>query len=93
MGLWTRKPIETAHEGDGPKLRRTLGPIQLVALGVGAIVGAGNYTLIGVGAAVMISFLVAGAVCACVALCYAELASVCAAVAAGWSGYARRVAA
>ena len=34
MGLWTRKPIETAHEGDGPKLRRALGPVQLVALGV-----------------------------------------------------------
>lgn len=80
MGLWTRKPIETAHEGDGPKLRRTLGPIQLVALGVGAIVGTGIYTLIGVGAdgagpAVMISFLIAGAICACVALCYGELAS------------------
>jgi APA family basic amino acid/polyamine antiporter len=80
MGLWTRKPIESAHEGDGPKLRRSLGPLNLVALGVGAIVGTGIYTLIGVGAdgagpAVMISFLVAGAVCACVALCYAELSS------------------
>jgi len=80
MGLWTRKPIETAHEGDGPKLHRALGPVQLVALGVGAIVGTGIYTLIGVGAqgagpAVMLSFLIAGAICACVALCYGELAS------------------
>jgi APA family basic amino acid/polyamine antiporter len=80
MGLWTRKPIDTAHEGDGPKLRRSLGPIQLVALGVGAIVGTGIYALIGeasgiAGPGVMISFLVAGAVCAAVALCYGELAS------------------
>ncbi|MDP3736527.1 MAG: amino acid permease [Hyphomonadaceae bacterium] len=80
MGIWTRKPIESAHEGSGPKLRRSLGPLQLVALGVGAIVGTGIYTLIGVGAegagpAVMLSFLIAGAICACVALCYAELAS------------------
>ncbi len=79
MGLWTRKAIESAHEGDGPKLRRTLGPVQLVALGVGAIVGTGIYTLIGVGAdgagpAVMLSFLIAGAICAAVALCYGELA-------------------
>jgi hypothetical protein len=26
MGLWTRKPIESAHEGSGPRLRRSLGP-------------------------------------------------------------------
>jgi APA family basic amino acid/polyamine antiporter len=80
MGLWTRKPIESAHEGDGPKLRRSLGPLNLVALGVGAIVGTGIYALIGeasglAGPGVMISFLVAGAVCAAVALCYGELAS------------------
>ena len=80
MGLWTRKAIESAHEGDGPKLRRSLGPLNLVALGVGAIVGTGIYALIGeasglAGPGVMISFLVAGAVCAAVALCYGELAS------------------
>jgi APA family basic amino acid/polyamine antiporter len=51
-----------------------------VALGVGAIVGTGIYTLTGVGAglagpAVMLSFLIAGAVCACAALCYAELST------------------
>jgi APA family basic amino acid/polyamine antiporter len=80
MGLWTRKSIEGVHEGDGPKLRRSLGPLNLVALGVGAIVGTGIYALIGeasglAGPAVMISFLIAGAVCAAVALCYGELAS------------------
>jgi APA family basic amino acid/polyamine antiporter len=51
-----------------------------VALGVGAIVGAGIYALIGQGAGmagpgIIVSFAVAGAVCACAALCYAELAT------------------
>jgi APA family basic amino acid/polyamine antiporter len=80
MGLFTRKPIEDPADIGGPRLKRTLGPLSLVALGVGAIVGTGIYTLIGVGAAgagpaVLLSFLIAGAVCACVALCYGELAS------------------
>lgn len=81
MGLWTRKSVDFTGEYAGPRLRRSFGPISLVALGVGAIVGTGIYTLIGVGAdragpAVLLSFLIAGAICACVALCYAELASV-----------------
>jgi len=80
MGIWTRKAIDGLDSHEGPKLKRTLGPAHLVALGVGAIVGTGIYTLIGVGAdragpAVLISFAVAGLVCACVALCYGELAS------------------
>ena len=81
MGIWTRKPIGSPDSHQGPRLRRTLGPVHLIALGVGAIVGTGIYTLIGVGAdragpAVLISFGIAGLVCACVALCYGELASV-----------------
>jgi len=81
MGLWSRKSIDATAETEGrPALRRTLGPTHLIALGVGAIVGTGIYTLIGVGAdragpAVILSFLIAGAICACVALCYGELAS------------------
>src|SRR5262245_32189602 len=80
MGLWTRKPIEAAQDAGGVKLRRTLGPVQLVALGVGAIVGTGIYTSIGeaagiAGPGVLISFIAAGSVCAAVALCYGELAS------------------
>jgi basic amino acid/polyamine antiporter, APA family len=80
MGVWTRKPIVEPSARDGVQLKRTLGPLSLIALGVGAIVGTGIYTLIGVGAAsagpaVVLSFLIAGAVCACVALCYGELAS------------------
>ena len=53
---------------------------HLVALGVGAIVGTGIYTLIGVGAglagpAVILSFVIAGVVCVCAALAYAEMAT------------------
>lgn len=53
---------------------------HLVALGVGAIVGTGIYTLIGVGAglagpAVILSFVIAGVVCVCAALAYAEMAA------------------
>lgn len=82
MSFWTRrKAIDTAHAGhDGPALKKTLSWPHLVALGVGAIVGTGIYTLTGVGAGlagpgVILSFLIAGAVCACAALCYAELST------------------
>ena len=77
--LTRRKPIETDH-AEHHRLKPTLGWAHLTALGVGAIVGTGIYTLTGVGAgmagpAVMLSFLIAGAVCACAALCYAEMAT------------------
>jgi APA family basic amino acid/polyamine antiporter len=80
MGLFSRrKPVEVAARAPGG-LRATLTWPHLVALGVGAIVGTGIYTLTGVaaglaGPAVILSFAVAGAVCACAALCYAEMAS------------------
>src|SRR5881394_3095378 len=76
-----RKRVElAAGHGEGSGLKRTLGWPHLVALGVGAIIGTGIYTLTGVaaglaGPAVILSFAVAGAVCACAALCYAEMAS------------------
>ena len=76
-----RKDIDrvTVHE-EGRRLIPTLGWPHLVALGIGAIVGTGIYTLIGVaanlaGPAVLVSFLVAGIVCACAALAYAEMAT------------------
>lgn len=78
MAFWSRrKPIEAPQHQE---LKRTLSWPHLVALGVGAIVGAGIYALIGQGAGmagpgVIVSFAVAGGVCACAALCYAELAS------------------
>jgi APA family basic amino acid/polyamine antiporter len=75
------KPLDTqgSHESDR-KLRKTLSWPHLIALGIGAIVGTGIYTLTGVGAdragpAVILAFAIAGAVCACAALAYAEMAT------------------
>src|SRR5215468_4727421 len=73
-----KSPAAPAEEGR--RLKPTLGWPHLMALGVGAIIGTGIYTLTGVaaglaGPAVILSFGVAGAVCACAALCYAEMAS------------------
>jgi len=79
--LFRRKSLDlvTVHEA-GRRLVPTLSWPHLVALGIGAIVGTGIYTLIGVGAhlagpAVLLSFAVAGAICACAALAYAEMAT------------------
>jgi basic amino acid/polyamine antiporter, APA family len=82
MQPWLRrKSIDqvTVHE-EGRRLVPTLSWPHLIALGIGAIVGTGIYTLIGVGAnlagpAVLLSFAVAGLVCACAALAYAEMAT------------------
>ncbi len=63
------------------QLKRTLGPINLVSLGVGCIIGAGIFVLTGdvashhAGPAILLSFVVAGFVCALAGLCYAELSS------------------
>jgi APA family basic amino acid/polyamine antiporter len=78
--LTRRKPLEHAHAAHASGLKKTLGWPHLVALGVGAIIGTGIYTLTGVaaglaGPAVILSFLAAGIVCAGAALCYAEMAS------------------
>jgi len=68
------------------QLRRTLGPVQLVFLGVGAIVGAGIFSTVGTaaaggsehlgaGPALVISFLIVAVACGFAALCYAEFAA------------------
>jgi len=72
---------EGATLESGSRLKRTLGWPHLIALGVGAIIGTGIYTLVGVGAeragpAVILAFIVAGVVCACAALAYAEMATI-----------------
>jgi APA family basic amino acid/polyamine antiporter len=79
--LGPRKSIAmlTSRES-GHSLAKTLSWPHLIALGVGAIVGTGIYTLTGVGAeragpAVILAFAIAGAVCACAALAYAEMAT------------------
>jgi APA family basic amino acid/polyamine antiporter len=81
--LFATKPLslllnEMAGEN---RLRRILGPVQLTALGVGAIIGTGIFILTGVaahdrtGPALMLSFVLAGLACVFAALCYAEFAS------------------
>src|SRR5690349_11040667 len=61
-------------------LHRSLGPIQLTLLGIGAIIGTGIFVLTAeaaqkAGPGMMWSFVIAGFVCAVAALCYSELAS------------------
>ncbi len=81
--LFKRKPLELLLEemrGEN-RLRRVLGPVQLTALGVGAIIGAGIFVATGAaahnvaGPALMLSYVVAGITCIFAALCYAEFAS------------------
>ena len=75
---------ETKDEGQ--QLRRTLGPVNLIALGIGAIIGAGIFASIGTaaagdahrpgaGPALMLSFVLTAVVCGLTALCYAEFAA------------------
>ena len=82
MAFWNRRrSIEAITDIEGhARLKPTMSWPHLIALGVGAIVGTGIYTLIGVGAAkagpaVMLAFLIAGLVCVFAALAYAELAT------------------
>lgn len=77
-----RKSVEQVQrESETSTLKRTLGPWNLVFLGVGCIIGAGIFVRTGnaaalhAGPAVLLSFLVAGIVCALAGLCYAELSS------------------
>lgn len=82
-GWIRRKSIEQIQaEYDSGELKKTLGPWNLLFIGIGCIIGAGIFVRTGnaaalhAGPAVMLSFLVAGLVCAFAGLCYAELASV-----------------
>ncbi|HVV66354.1 MAG TPA: amino acid permease [Rhizomicrobium sp.] len=76
-----RKTVEASIALEGShRLKATLSWPHLVAIGVGAIVGTGIYTLTGIGAglagpAVILSFLLCGVICACAAFCYAEMAT------------------
>ncbi len=81
--LFARKPMSMLYEemkGEN-RLRRVLGPVQLSALGIGAVIGTGIFVLTGVaahdktGPALMLSFVVAGLACIFAAMCYAEFAS------------------
>jgi basic amino acid/polyamine antiporter, APA family len=71
---------ESRQSGEGT-LKRTLGPWSLVALGIGAIIGAGLFVRTAAaiadraGPSVVLAFIVAGVGCAFAGLCYAEFAS------------------
>lgn len=82
--LWVKKPMKVLMaeaEGEAGGLKRTLGATSLVALGIGAIIGAGLFSITGLaaannaGPAVTISFIIAAIGCAFAGLCYAEFAS------------------
>jgi APA family basic amino acid/polyamine antiporter len=73
-------------ERGGQQLKRTLGPVQLTSLGVGAIIGAGLFSTVGTaaaggadhlgaGPAIILSFLLTAVACGLAALCYAEFAA------------------
>ena len=83
MSLFRTKPISAllAQSEGTHGLKRVLGPMNLVALGIGAIIGTGIFVLTGQAAAanagpgIVVSMLIAGGVSTLAALCYAEFAS------------------
>jgi APA family basic amino acid/polyamine antiporter len=82
MAFWNRtKSIDLATtHAEHQQLKKTLSWPHLIALGVGAIVGTGIYTLTGIAAALagpgmIFSFLICGVLVLTAALCYAEMAT------------------
>ena len=80
--MFLRKSVaQVQRETETSELKRSLGPWNLVFLGIGCIIGAGifvrtgNAAALNAGPAVLISYVIAGIVCAFAGLCYAELAS------------------
>ena len=80
--LFARKSIEQMHaENQSGELKKSLGAVNLVLLGIGCIIGTGIFVLTGRAAAefagpgIMISFVITGVLCALVAICYSELAA------------------
>lgn len=83
-GLFAKKSIESLlQEASDSKhgLKRALGPMNLIAIGIGAVIGAGLFVLTGdvaataAGPGIVLSFIIAALVCSLAALCYAEFAS------------------
>jgi APA family basic amino acid/polyamine antiporter len=83
--LLATKPLSLlmaeAHESGEHSLKRALGPLNLITLGIGAIIGAGIFVLTGsaaaqyAGPAIVLAFVLAGIACAFAGLCYSEFAS------------------
>src|SRR6201993_1610455 len=84
--LFAVKPLSTLKAEAGEEgehtLKRSLGPVNLITLGIGAVIGAGIFVLTGqaaarhAGPAIALSFILAGITCAFAGLCYAEFASI-----------------
>lgn len=83
--LFATKSLDTilneAQEAGEHTLRRALGPIHLIAIGIGSIIGTGIFVLTGTAAAhhagpsILLSFVLAAVACVFAGLCYAEFAS------------------
>jgi len=83
--LFATKPLDLllkeAGETGEHSLKRALGPVNLITLGIGAVIGAGIFVLTGsaaalyAGPAIMVSYILAGLGCVFAGLCYAEFAS------------------
>jgi APA family basic amino acid/polyamine antiporter len=79
--MWRVKPLDQIlATAEKKSLHRSLGPVQLTLLGIGAVIGTGIFVLTATaaqkaGPGMMVSFMIAGLVCAVAALCYSELAS------------------
>ncbi|MDX6303472.1 MAG: basic amino acid/polyamine antiporter, family [Blastocatellia bacterium] len=88
-GIFRTKNLDdllAATQEEGHKLNRSLGPINITLLGIGAIIGAGIFATVGTasagdasrpgaGPSLMLSFAITAIVCAFTALCYAEMAA------------------
>ena len=82
MGLFTRKSFSALQaDAEGGLLRRSLGPCNLIALGIGSIIGTGIFVLTGTaasqnaGPALVLSMVISAVGCAFSGLCYAEFAA------------------
>src|SRR5471030_3076501 len=82
MGLFSKKSIaDLKAEADGSLLRRSLGPWNLTALGIGSIIGTGIFVLTGTaasqnaGPSLVLSMMISDVGCAFAGLCYAEFSA------------------
>src|SRR2546425_13357625 len=83
--LFATKSLDTLMKEAGDtgehSLKRALGPVNLVTLGIGAVIGAGIFVLTGsaaalyAGPAIILSYVLAGTACGFAGFCYAEFAS------------------
>jgi basic amino acid/polyamine antiporter, APA family len=82
MGVWSKKSLAELHaESERGALRRSLGPLNLTALGIGSIIGTGIFVLTGTAASqnagpgLVFSMIISAIGCALSGLCYAEFAA------------------